>query len=56
MTVEIYWGKVTLSDETQVVLGKDRKVDIWRKDNEKLLSRCLGVRIDSYKEITSQTD
>lgn len=32
MTVENYWRKVIFSDETQVVLGKDRKVYIWRKD------------------------
>lgn len=51
MTVENYWRKVIFSDETQVVLGKDRKVYIWRKDNEKWLPRCLGEHSDPNPQV-----
>ena len=36
------WKKVILSDETQVVIGKNRKIYIWRKDEEKYLPKCVG--------------
>ena len=34
--------KVIFSDETQVVIGKNRKIYIWRKDEEKYLPQCVG--------------
>ncbi|MCG8112906.1 MAG: IS630 family transposase [Candidatus Thiodiazotropha taylori] len=46
VTVNNYWRKVIFSDETQVVLGKDSKVYVWGKDNEKWLPRCLGEHSD----------
>ena len=46
MTIDNYWKKVIFSDKTQVILGKDRKVYIWRKDNEKWLPTCLGEHGD----------
>ena len=46
MTVKNYWRKVIFTDETQIVLGKDRKIYVWRKDNETWLPRCLGKHSD----------
>ena len=37
------WSKVIFSDETQVVLGKNKRVQVWRKNEEKWKPRCLGV-------------
>ena len=34
-TVDNYWKKVIFSDESQIVLGTNNCVYIWRKDNEK---------------------
>lgn len=36
------WCKVIFSDETQVVIGKNRKVYVWRKDEEKYQPWCVG--------------
>jgi hypothetical protein len=36
--------KVIFSDETQVVLGTDHKVYVWRKADEKWRPECLGLR------------
>ena len=33
-TVGNYWKKVTFSDESQIVLGTNNRVCIWRKDDE----------------------
>ena len=32
------------SDETQVVLGTDDRVYVWRKTDEKRRPECLGMR------------
>lgn len=45
-TVDQYWKKVIFSDETQIVIGKDRKVYVWRKDDEIYDPQCLGVHAD----------
>jgi hypothetical protein len=29
MSVELYWKRVIFSDETQVVVGNDRRVHVW---------------------------
>ena len=34
-TVDNYWKKVIFSDESQIVLGTNNRVYIWRKDDEK---------------------
>ena len=34
-TVDNYWRKVIFSDESQIVLGTNKCVYIWRKDDEK---------------------
>ena len=36
------WKKVIFSDEAQVVIGKNRKIYIWRKDEEKYSPQCVG--------------
>ena len=33
-TVDNYWKKVIFSDESQIVLGTNNRVYIWRKDDE----------------------
>ena len=44
-TADNYWKKLIFSDESQIVLGTNNRVYIWRQDNEKynphlLCSRC----------------
>ena len=34
-TVDNYWKKVVFSDESQIVLGTNNRVYIWRKNDEK---------------------
>ena len=34
-TVDNYWKKEIFSDESQIVLGTNNRVYIWRKDDEK---------------------
>ena len=41
--VESDWKKIIFTDETKIVLGKDRKVYVWRKSDEKWKPECLGV-------------
>ena len=36
------WKKVIFSDETQVVVGQNKKLFQWRKDEEKYLPQCVG--------------
>lgn len=42
-SVNFDWSRVIFSDETQVVLGKNRKVFVWRKNDEKWKPCCLGI-------------
>ena len=46
LMVNNYWRKIIFSDETQVVFGKDRKMYIWRRQEEKWAPRCLGMHAD----------
>ena len=34
MSVQLHWKRVIFSDETQVVVGHDRRVHAWRKADE----------------------
>lgn len=43
-SVDQNWKTVIFSDETQVVLGTDHKVYVWRKADEKWRPECLGLR------------
>ena len=45
-SVDQYWKKFIFSDETQIVIGTDRKVYVWRKDDEIYSPQCLGVHAD----------
>ena len=45
-TVQNYWKKVIFSDETQIVIGKDNKVYVWRKDDEIYSPQCVGAHAD----------
>ena len=42
-TVNENWCKVFFSDETKIVLGKDRKLYVWRKPHEKYRPECLSI-------------
>jgi len=46
-TVDNNWSHIIVSDETKIVDGTNRKVNIWRKDEERLRPECLGVQPDS---------
>ena len=41
-TEEENWEKVIFSVETQIVIGNNKKIYIWRKDEEKYLTQCVG--------------
>ena len=45
-TVNENWCKVIFSHETKIVLGKDRKVYVWRKPDEKYRPECVGQYSD----------
>jgi hypothetical protein len=36
--------RVIFSDETQVVVGHDRRVHVWRKADEIWRHECVGLR------------
>lgn len=53
-TVNENWKSVIFSDETQIVIGKNRKVYVWRKDEEKYLPQCVGQYSDfERRNVTS---
>ena len=37
------WNKIIFSDEMQVVLGKNSRVYVWRKSEERWNTQCLGL-------------
>ena len=41
-TVENDWRKVIFSDESQIVIGNDCRIYVWRKSNESWLSDCIS--------------
>ena len=43
-TVGNYWKKVIFSDESQIVLGTNNRVYIWRKENEKYYPHLICSR------------
>ena len=45
-TVENFWKNVIFTNETRTVLGKDLRIYIWLKDDEKWAPRCLGEHVD----------
>ena len=42
-TVDEKWKCIIFSDETKVVLDKDRKIYVWRKSDEAWRPECLGL-------------
>jgi hypothetical protein len=40
-TVDREWNKWVFSDESQIVIGKNKKVYIWRKDEEKYSAQLV---------------
>ena len=45
-TVDEKWKYVIFSDETKVVLDKDRKIYLWRKSDEAWRPECFGLYSD----------
>ena len=45
-TVDEEWNYIIFSDETKVVLDKDRKIYVWRKSDEAWRPECLGLYSD----------
>lgn len=43
------WQKVIFSDETQVVIGQNNSVSVWRKSHEKWKHYCLNQRKTTAK-------
>ena len=43
-TVDNYWKKVVFLDESQIVLGTNNRVYIWRKDDEKYSPHLICSR------------
>ena len=41
LTVEQYWQNIIFSDESQVVIGDNHRVYVWRKANEAYLPQCM---------------
>ena len=44
-TVENDWRKVIFSDESQIVIGNDCRIYVWRKSNESWFSDCISPGI-----------
>jgi hypothetical protein len=44
MSVQLYWKCVIFSDETQVVVGHDRRVHVWKKADKIWRPECVGLR------------
>jgi hypothetical protein len=44
MSVQLYWKRVIFSDETQVGVGHDRRVHVWRKADEIWRPECVGLK------------
>lgn len=42
--IEDHWSKVIFSDESQIVIGADNRVSVWRRKGEEWLPQCLGTR------------
>lgn len=41
LTAEQHWNKVIFSDESQIVIGENHRVYVWRKANEAYLPQCM---------------
>jgi hypothetical protein len=37
-----HWSKIIFSDETQVVIGKNKKIYVWRCSHETVMPQCVG--------------
>ena len=42
--VDEQWKRVIFSDESQIIIGTDNRVSVWRKEGEQWLPQCLGIR------------
>jgi hypothetical protein len=42
-TIQEQWNKIIFSDEMQMVIGKNSRVYVWRKSEERWNTQCLGL-------------
>ena len=47
------WSRVIFSDEIQLVIGKDKRVYVWRTNEEKWRPRCSGVYQEKFMHLLS---
>ena len=50
--VRKHWSKIIFSDETQVVIGKNKKIYVWRRSHETFMPQCLGQYGDLDCQLT----
>lgn len=43
-SINQYWRKVIIFDETLVVVGNDKRIHVWRKANEMYRPECVDLR------------
>lgn len=48
--VREHWSKIIFSDETQVVIGKNKKIYVWRRSHETFMPQCLGQYGDQDRQ------
>ena len=46
--VREHWSEICFSDETQVVIGKNKKRYMWRRSHETVMLQWLGQYCDKY--------
>jgi len=54
-TVDNNWSHIIFSDETKIVVGTNRKVYVWRNNEERLRPECLGVQPHSEHPARAST-
>jgi len=54
-TVDNNWSHIIFSEETKIVVETNRKVYVWRNDEEQLRPECLGVQPDSEHPARAST-
>jgi exosome complex RNA-binding protein Rrp4 len=46
--VQNNWSSIIFSDETKIMLGRNGKVYVWRKSDERFRPDCLG-QLDDFE-------
>ena len=48
--VRKHWSKIIFSDETQDVIGKNKKIYVWRHSHKTFMPQCLGKYGDQVRQ------